>query len=360
MPTNNPPFETPALSLEVEYWDGQHSHFQKARLTREADVVAVTLASGEVERFFTRDIRVDPPLAKLPREVALPRGARLRCRDTEGFASLFPQTAWHGIHFFESRTRTAVLALAAVAAILAATWKWGIPLAADVAAQNTPHEVSRLLESRTLETLDQFFTKPTALSLYEKNRVEGLFRRLGPHLHSPHSMTLIYRNGGALGANAMALPAGTILVTDAMARKADDIALLGVLAHEAGHVESNHPIKALWQRVGLSLLWAGLVGDATQLGDISSGLVMTLTENGYSRNMEHEADVRALELLTTLGHSGKPLADLLMKLAPPPKKKNFRSWLFHWFDNHPDTADRAEFLRKTPSPNAGSSGAPQR
>lgn len=347
MPANKPPFDPPLVSVEVDYWDGLHSQFQKATLAREADVIALTLASGEIERFFTRDIRVDPPLAKLPREVGLPRGARLRCRDTEAFARLFPQNGWHGIHFFESRTRTALLAMLVMAAVLAATWKWGIPLAADVATSNTPAEVSRLLESRTLETLDQLFTKPTTLSLQEKNRVEGLFRRLGPHLHSPRPMTLIYRNGGALGANAMALPNGTILVTDAMARKADDIALLGVLAHEAGHVEGNHPIKALWQRVGLSLLWAGLVGDATQLGDISSGLVMTLTENGYGRGMEHEADVRALELLTTLGYSGKPLADLLMKLAPPPKKKNFGAWLLHWFDNHPDTADRAEFLRKT-------------
>lgn len=333
-----------ARTVKARFWNGLTPGSSPVTLAREGEVLALTHEDGTVDRFFLRDCRIEAPLANLPREIGLPRGARLRCDDLAGFRDLFPQTAWHGIRFLESRTATALLALAVLLVALFAAWRWGIPAAAQVAADNTPAEVGDLLGKRTRETLDQFVTKPSALSEWEKARVERLFSRLTPHLKVKGRVPLHFRSSPSIGPNAFALPDGSILVTDAMVKTADDVALLGVLAHEAGHLEGNHALQGLYQRVGLGLLWAGLVGDATQLADISQGLVLSLSENNYSRGMEHEADVRALVLLRKLGHDGKPLARLLMKLSPPQKKVTWGSRVKHLFDNHPDTGERARFL----------------
>jgi Zn-dependent protease with chaperone function len=93
--------------------------------------------------------------------------------------------------------------------------------------------------------------------------------------------------------NAMALPGGVVLVTrDLLTTLHTEAELVGVLAHEIGHIERGHCFDAvrfelLAQKIGAQPLGA--------LADLAAGLLL---RHSYSKTMEHEADAYAFELLT--------------------------------------------------------------
>ena len=99
-----------------------------------------------------------------------------------------------------------------------------------------------------------------------------------------------------LGANAFALPGGTIFVTDELLdllRGRDDV-LIGVLGHELGHVEHRHGMRLLAQATALGALSSTLWGDFSAL---FATLPVLYGQSAYSRDFEREADREAIRLL---------------------------------------------------------------
>ena len=106
--------------------------------------------------------------------------------------------------------------------------------------------------------------------------VEG-FRRIAERSSRGVSgYTLNFRGGGFIGPNAFALPDGTLVITDELVKLAggDTEMLVGVLAHEIGHVELEHSLRQLYRAAGM----AGLV--MLIAGDIGSGAEDILVEGG--------------------------------------------------------------------------------
>ena len=126
---------------------------------------------------------------------------------------------------------------------------------------------------------------------------------------------LEFRSG--MPPNAFALPGGTIVMTDAMVRRAGQIpgtgdpALLGVLAHEIGHVEHRHTTRMVVEQGVLN------IGLGLALGDVSTLVQMgasALTGLAYQRGHEVESDCYAVDLMHQRGMSAAPMADLLLSL----------------------------------------------
>src|SRR5690606_40050887 len=99
---------------------------------------------------------------------------------------------------------------------------------------------------------------------------------------------------------AFAMPGGTILLTDELVQLAEALQpqqpqqaltqILGVLAHEVGHVEHRHALRQFVQGtiVAAAVTW--------YLGDVSSLLAAAptaLLNTRYTRNFEREADAYA-------------------------------------------------------------------
>jgi predicted Zn-dependent protease len=127
--------------------------------------------------------------------------------------------------------------------------------------------------------------------------------------------------------NAFATSGGHILVTRGLvnAAKSED-ALAGVLAHEIAHIQLQHSIKAIkTSRItqaimvtGTSAVGAAAGMDVNELTDVfneSVGeIVITLVNNGYSRDQEFEADSTALNLMASAGYNPSGLVDMLREL----------------------------------------------
>lgn len=127
--------------------------------------------------------------------------------------------------------------------------------------------------------------------------------------------------------NAFAAPGGLILVTRGMIRlcKTED-ALAAVLAHEIAHVQGKHGLRAIktsrltsaftimateaakaYTPVGISQLTEAFEGSIT---DITTSLM----NNGYSRDLEREADKGAISILTRVGYDTGALTAMLAEM----------------------------------------------
>ena len=95
--------------------------------------------------------------------------------------------------------------------------------------------------------------------------------------------------------NAFAAPGEQIVIARGLieqARGPDEVA--GVLAHEMGHGLELHPETALVRAIGLSAAVELMLGGS---GGTLANIGLLLTQIGYTRAAEREADARALQVL---------------------------------------------------------------
>lgn len=138
-------------------------------------------------------------------------------------------------------------------------------------------------------------------------------------------------------ANAMALPGGRILILKGLIDKADNPnGLIGVLAHEIGHVKERHALTGVMQSSVTAALLSLLLGDVTG-GTALVILGETLTSASYSRDMERDADQFAIETMRENGFDVQPLATLLKKITGGADNGPIPQWL----STHPATDARA-------------------
>jgi predicted Zn-dependent protease len=112
--------------------------------------------------------------------------------------------------------------------------------------------------------------------------------------------------------NAFATPGGFVFVTTGMIkflRNEDELA--AILGHEVGHVELHHGMRAIQegaQNKAVGGLLQDLAADTSvgkDLGQVLGPLsdeVYKSVANGYSSNLEAEADARSAEICAKLGY----------------------------------------------------------
>jgi Zn-dependent protease with chaperone function len=148
----------------------------------------------------------------------------------------------------------------------------------------------------------------------------------------------------------VALPGGHIVITDELLEllKGADDAVLGVLAHEHGHVMRQHGLHAVVR--------FGLVSAATSvaLGDFSAllaGVPALLAHMGYSRDAEREADADAAFVLRAAGRDPAAMVVLFERLAARDAGEGAqRGGPPIAFASHPADEARVRFFREAAQP----------
>lgn len=246
-------------------------------------------------------------------------------------------------------TLLGVLLIAALG--LVAFYRYGTPWAAAQLARHIPLEWELNLSQQALAQVDQRWLQPTRLppgrQAELRTQFDTLLTQLAPLKRYPAyapRYELHFRRG--LGPNAFALPGGIVVMTDELVEAAakqglSDDALLGVLAHEIGHVEHRHGTRLVVEQGVLN------VGLGLALGDVSSVVSMAgtlLTSLSYRRQHESESDCFAFALMARAQRSTAPLAELLSGLSSSSKAPE-SGGLGDWLRTHPATPQRAELLR---------------
>lgn len=108
--------------------------------------------------------------------------------------------------------------------------------------------------------------------------------------------------------NAYALPGNMIVLNRGIILECDTPEeLIGVIAHELGHLKLKHHSEQLITTLSIELLLAGS-------GSTANEVTRILTQNAFSREMETEADDYAIKKMKELGISPNYLAKLFKKM----------------------------------------------
>lgn len=232
-----------------------------------------------------------------------------------------------------------VAGLCVAACIL--TYVYAIPMLAQAVADRIPPSATEGLSGEVLASFDRQLFLPTTLVPDRRASLETAFAelRMPP---AAQRYRLVFRKSDAIGANAMALPSGTIIVTDALVALAkDDREILGVLAHEAGHVDRRHGLRSILQNSLVGLLLAMVVGD---LSSLAAAAPAALLEASYSRELEREADAYAVEVLRLNGIPVRHLSDMLRRLDESNGGNAGVGAALSYLSSHPATSERLAAL----------------
>ncbi|HEX4597370.1 MAG TPA: M48 family metallopeptidase [Burkholderiaceae bacterium] len=327
-------------TLSARFHDGRSARPQAVDL--QIDATGLVLRGEALERRYDwASAQVLERLQHAPRVIRFADGAFCEVADQATLDALLA-TAGHRDSWVARSQRRWGAVLGATALLLAtlfALYRWGLPLAADRIARSIPPAVEARVGAQATRFVEQQFG-PSKSSGPQADRAWHVFDSIVPP--DGRDFRLVLRDGGSIGANAFALPGGTVVVTDQLLELAPgDAALAGVLAHEIGHVEHRHLMR--------QLISGTMVGAVTTLlaGDTSSVMVAlpaVLADLSYSRDMEREADAYAVDLLKRKAIPIGPFADLLQQLQTAHGSRGDPGWA-RYLQTHPDTGDRVAAIR---------------
>lgn len=335
--------------VPVTFFDGRSSRAHPATLAVEAQQAVLRDADGtELRRAPLSQLRVSERVRRAPRLVTFADGAFCEVADHAAFDRLLAATGHRDslVARAQNSWRLAGMAVAGLVAVLVLGYYVLLPWGAGMMARAVPAELEARLGELTLASLDNGVVGPTQLPAAEQARIRAGFAALRRPRDAAHDYQILFRQGGEIGANALALPGGTIIVTDELVGVAGTGAgLMGVLAHEAGHVARRHGLQQVIQGSALAALSAYLFGD---ISSVLAGVPAAMLTLRYSRDHEREADAYAIDVMQRNGLPPPALADVLVALeqreGKPGEAQASRGEDF--LSTHPHTQARIDTLRR--------------
>ena len=308
----------------------------------------MTAAGGiALERAPLDPARVSERFDAAPRVIALNRGVMLEIPDEDGRfdrALADAGVAATPVQRMQRLWPAAVAALAGLVMIMAAAYMHGIPAAAHWLAWRLPAGFEQKIGDAVLVELDARMFKPSALPAERQAALAERFAAAARGAAPDVAYRLEFRTAdGPAGANAMALPGGTIVLLDGLvAMTHDDDALIGVLSHELGHVAGKHSLRQLLQSVGVGAVAGLLWGD---FSGVIANVPLAFGVLHYSRGFERDADAFALGVLGANGISTHPLDDFFGAMDRRARERG-RAAPPAFLSTHPPTDERRQRLRE--------------
>ncbi|BES72251.1 M48 family metallopeptidase [Marinobacter nanhaiticus D15-8W] len=288
------------MRLEGDFYTGADSRRQTAQLAVAGDALCLVSGGGE-QAMSWNSIKVSPRVGNTPRYVYLPDDGVFETSDNDGVDRLvlhFKPGRLNGfIHRLENHLGLILVAAVITVAVTLFTFFYGVPWTSRVVADLMPQSVKATVSASTLRSMDMQLFSPSELPEHVQERVHDHFAPL-LLLHPELPLNVEFRSSESIGANAMALPDGTIIFTDALVVMAEnDEELAAVLAHEIGHVVHNHGMTGVVQSSLVFWVIVMMTGDLSAFADTTVSVPAVLMSLAYSRDMEREADTYALGLM---------------------------------------------------------------
>ncbi len=246
----------------------------------------------------------------------------------------------HKIWKFERSPVLIIVSVFVVIAFVISILKWGIPAAAHVVAFELPENTISKLGDQAQGYVFEL-TEKSHLPVQQQTQIQQDYLKM---VAQGRPAKLIFRAGGKLGANALALPNNTIIVTDELVEMAhSDQEILGVLAHEQGHLIERHSLQQALSGLGFSVIYIAITGDSS---DILHSLPSTLLGAGYSRKFEQQADLYALNLMQKNHLQTSHYANFLQRLSEESGEEKQKNSIMDFLSSHPATEKRIKMVRE--------------
>ncbi|MFT7776487.1 M48 family metallopeptidase [Roseateles sp.] len=341
-------------TLAAQWFDGLHPVPHPATVWFDAERVCVQAGDAAPRDYAAAKLHWPDPLRQGQRQILLPDGGVLACTDAAAYDAWLQQSGRR--HAFIPRWQQsgwlALLTLVLLIATLFAGWRWGVPVAADTTVKFLPDAVDDRVGAQVLKELDRHWLRPSQLSWAQRRAVFDRFadavdtaldRRALPKLTH---FDLQFREGGRhFGPNALALPGGTIIVTDELVKLLADQpeAIVGVLGHELGHVKHRHGMRLTLRASAVGLATGVLIGDFSVA---LAGAPALLAQQSYSRDFERDADDYARTLLRGAGINPAVMVHFFERLEKDHSEDASNSAFAAAFSSHPADEERKAFFKK--------------
>ncbi|MGI9309154.1 MAG: M48 family metallopeptidase [Gammaproteobacteria bacterium] len=327
--------------LQANFYDGKSAARRTVTIKLTIPGYLVLQDDGQLRQYALQELSIGERLGSQPAVIGLPDGERLEVVAAEEFYAAVNagsgRSQW--LYQLESRWSLTLLALAVTMTIAWVVYMWGIPAGARYIAYAMPPEMDDAIGQQGIELLDEYMFAPSELGAPRRAELQAVFQDVVDSIGEDDFYRLEFRVGGALGANALALPSGIIVLTDELALLAEhDEELAAIFAHEVGHVRNRHALRALIQNSVVAASIVILTSDVTSAGSIAAGIPTVLAEAGYSRAFETEADNMAYEYLEKADISPRRFGDIVLRLEQQTGEESDGLSLL---SSHPAAAERA-------------------
>lgn len=316
---------TSVMTIAGTYYFPNSSKSQPLHLAfDEQGTLSLPAFENEVEsmkKYSFDQCKVSEPLGSAPRFIDFPDGGRFESSDHGGFALLSKtikaSSQTRSKKSIESwvdalERRWSMVAASVVALVLFSFLflNYGVPPLADAAAKISPKSWQVELAEQSMAELDKSFFEPTKIDAETQQRLQIKFEQL-----NPDGEYQLYFRSSWIGANALAIPGGAIVITDGLIELAEnDEQILSVLAHEVGHQALLHGLRRIYRSIGISALFVVFTGDLNSVTQVVLAAPVILMEMSYSREFEIEADIYALEQMAKLNIAPQRFAEILTLL----------------------------------------------
>ncbi len=300
-------------ALDGWYFDGKTSRKYRVRCQI---VGGLFQLQGDVARELgLHQLTLSERSQNGPRKVTFPDGAHLEVPDGAAFSAML-QAAGHldsGVVRMQQSWRGTIVALFGTVLVLVAGYLYGLPGLAKLIAHSLPPSVERTLGKESLSIMDKAFMAPSQLPEAKKQALVQRFKVLAARQADAPTYQILFRKS-KIGPNAFALPSGQIILTDEIIKLVgdDDDAVMGILAHELGHLQQRHMTRRIIQSSIIAAVSFTLFGDVSA---VVANIPTLLGDLKYARDAETEADDYAIDLFRTNGIELEALARVFEKLG---------------------------------------------
>ena len=285
-------------------FDGLTSQGQPAKLLVDGSSSATLSVGGTTEYLKPEQLKVSSRLGNSARYIQIQNFGKFETKDNERVdqidSLLNANSKSSFLHKLESNLALIGVALLVTAVVVWALVKWGIPAAADEIVDRLPDKTADYIEASIIEQLEDRWFKPSKLDTVRQDELQALFHKVATKLGA-NSKGYHFQLRDAektVGANALAFPSGTIIMTDQLVKLVEnDEQIAGVLAHEIGHLEGKHSLRQIVRGSIMTFLVAFIAGDVSGASAVLIAAPTALIELRYSRDFETEADSYALEYI---------------------------------------------------------------
>lgn len=331
--------------LVAEYFDGVSARPLHVEARIDGDTLCIQPPEGDPKRVPLRGVRWPERQRHGARVAHLPDGTSLHCADAMAFDT-WARHAGLGESWVVKAQQSWRWTAAGVAVLLAlcgVLYQWGLPWGARAALAFVPPSVDRELGDIAMRAIrDDGLVTPTALPPEQQQRLRAAWSRAVANA-GPVGVTIdLHFHKSRLGPNAFALPGGHVVLTDEMVvlvEGREDV-LIGVLAHEAGHVRHRHGMRMLAQTTLLGGITSIAFGDFSGLLAAAPALLGHLA---YSRDFEREADDDAIALLQANGIPPAVMATMFERLQAHQRKAGMPDLPIALGSHPPDQERMARF-----------------
>lgn len=344
--------------ISASYFDGLSARLHTVNLELGAGTVG--LAGPDIVKSYPfSQTRLAEPFGNAAAVLDFADGARCEIDDPDAKLAIATALGYRASRVvrWQQHWYGALLAVILLAVTVLATVKWGVPALADRVVASLPTTVDEQVGSAALKGMQRQWLRPSRLSDERIAQVQAIFYSVTPKTERM-PLRLVVMGADSMPPNALAFPNGMIVITDSMIlhilgdrAEFDDTSrakLAGVLAHEIGHIEGRHSMRALARGSLVAVLSATLFGDFSAVVATTPALLLNMD---YSRDMEARADQYAIARLATLGLPPAALADLFDSLELiAPGQSSLPRWLQragNYLSSHPATAERTAAIRRS-------------